>query len=232
MCNLFVQTVDSVNLLARAVEATHHVGPRLLDTDPGHRDLEPFKDLRTRLQLSVFFKDAEKASPERCGTARALLQSILQRLDEPDFKGRVGGSGGGGGSRGVANYYDLEGYGLALTGIIPFLHQLRQNVVVAADAAEASEFSRGIDDLRRKVSFVTSTMQIVGSMEDLDARYEAKTRWKAVDHWIAHFFPKKGGRGVFSDEITAEEAEAQSRRVERQARMMTKFFRKEPAGNA
>lgn len=224
MCNLFVQTVDSVNLLSRAVEATHHVGPRPLDTGPSPRDFHPFKDLRTRLQLSVFFKDAEKASPERCGTAQALLRSILQRLDEPDFKSRSGGGG-----RGVVNYYDLEGYGLALTGIIPFLHHLRQNIT---DATEISEFNKGVEDLRRKVSFVTSTMQIIGSMDDIDARYEAKTRWKVVDHWLSHFFPRKGGAGVFSDEMTAEEEEAQSRRVERQARMMTKFFRKEPAQNA
>jgi hypothetical protein len=74
-------------------------------------------------------------------------------------------------------------------------------------------------------------MQIVGSMDDLDARYEAKTRWKAVDHWISHFFPKKGAAGVFSDEMTVEEAEAQSRRVEKSASFLRNYLQKAPAGS-
>ncbi|OIW31018.1 hypothetical protein CONLIGDRAFT_679764 [Coniochaeta ligniaria NRRL 30616] len=222
VCNLFVQTVDSVNLLSRAIEATNHVESRLLNTPRASRDFNPFKDLRTRLRLSVFFKDAEKATPERCGTAQALLQSILQRLDEPDFKGRVGG-------RGVTNYYDLDGYGMALTEIIPFLHHLRQPIT---DKAEVSDFNRSVDDLRRKISFVTSTIQTVGSMDDFDARYEAKSRWQALDYCISHFFPRPGGTGVFSEERTAEEAEEASRRVEKQQSFMSNFLQKARAGNA
>lgn len=200
----------------------HHVDSQLLNNRQGSQELKPFKDLRTRLELSVFFKDAEKVTPERCGDAQTLLQSILRRLDEPDFKGRLGG-------RGVINYYDLDGYGMALAEIIPFLHYLRQSIT---NKAQVGEFNKSMDDFRRKISFVSSTIQIIGPMDDFDARYEAKTRWQALGYRISHFFPKLGGTGIFSDDRTEEEVEAASRRVEKQQSFMANFLQKARAGNA
>ena len=221
MCSLFVQTVDSVNLLSRAVEATRHVGTRLLD-DKARDEFEPFEDLRTRLQLSVFFMDAERVKPEHCGTAARLLHSLLQRLDEPDFKNRVGG-------RGDVNYYDLVGYGLTLTEIVPFLHSLYQ---LQTDKAELGRLNTWIDDLRRKIGFVNSTIQIAGSMEDFDVRYEAKTCWQALDYRISHLFPRRGGKGIFHDEATEQELEGERRQTEKQKSFMEGYLQKVRAGNA
>jgi hypothetical protein len=68
-------------------------------------------------------------------------------------------------------------------------------------------------------------------MDDFDARYEAKTRWQALDYRISYFFPRLGGKGVFSDERTEEEAEAASRRVEKQQSFMANFLQKARAGD-
>lgn len=197
----------------------HHVRAELPSTDPTPEEFKPFEDLRTRLQLSAFFKDAERAGPEHCGTAAVLLRSILQRLDEPDFKSRVGG-------RGDINYYDLVGYGVILTEIIPFLHFLHQR---HTDKAELSQLNIWVDDLRRKISYINSTVQIAGSMEDYDVRHEAKTCWQSLDWRIAHFFPRRGGTGVFDD----GEAEEKARKEQRgQQNFMAGFLQKHRAPNA
>jgi hypothetical protein len=176
----------------------------------------PFKDLRTYLQLSVFFKDAEKVTPQRCGDAWSLLHSILDRLDEPDFKSSPG-------TRGDMNYYDLDGYALVLTEIIPYLHSLRQRIT---DKSERNEFDESVDSLHRKINQIISKIQITGPVDDFDARYEAKSRLQALIYRLSYFFPKRKTKGLFNDEFTAEEAEAAQRRVVKQQNFMANFLHK------
>ncbi|KAB5562937.1 hypothetical protein GE09DRAFT_764691 [Coniochaeta sp. 2T2.1] len=228
LCNLIIQAVDSVSLLCRALEVTRHISRKhLIISDlPSSQADNPFEDLRTRLQLSIFFKSGEHLTPERCGTAPLLLSSILRRLDDPDFKG------GRAGGRGVPNYYDLDGYGLALTEILPFLHFLRQNL---SDGKEIAEFNKSIDDLRRKISFVSSTIQITGPMDDLDAKSKAKTRWQALqDYRLPHFFPRPGGQGIFGLEPTEEETRKNKEALERKksSGFLANFLQKARAANA
>jgi hypothetical protein len=126
-----------------------------------------------------------------------LLESIISRLDEPAFRARPG-------VRGDLNFYDLDGYGLALSEIIPYIHRLCQTIV---DKAVLKDLDDSVNALRRKVNWITSTIQINGPWDDYDARYEAKNRWTSLDGRISYFFPRRG-RGIFGkDDSEREERE-------------------------
>ncbi|RKU45364.1 hypothetical protein DL546_001185 [Coniochaeta pulveracea] len=205
VCEQLVTTVESSYLLSRAIEATHHFSLHL----PSLATFSPSHDLRTRLQLAVFFQTP--TSMHHTLSPSCLLESIISRLDEPAFRARPG-------VRGDLNFYDLDGYGHALSEIIPYIYHLRQPI---ADRAVLKDLDESVNTLRRKVNWITSTIQINGPWDDYDARYEAKNRWTSLDGRISYFFPRRGA-GVFGKD-DAERKEKERRALKKGEEFMAGF---------
>jgi hypothetical protein len=105
-----------------------------------------------------------------------------------------------------------------LSEIIPYIHRLRQPI---ADRAILRDVDDLVNALRRKVNWITSTIQINGPWDDYDARYEAKNRWTSLDGRISYFFPRRG-TGVFGKD-DSERGEKERRALKRGEEFMAGF---------
>lgn len=206
VCGLFIPSVNSGYILSRAVEATSHFTPIVFETSSADK-FPSSRHLRIRLQLAVFFHSPN--GNHHTLSLTQLLESILDRLQHTSFKARPG-------ARGDFNCYDVDGYGFALSELLPYCCLLRGR---EKDKAKLQEIDDLLNMVRAKVNWINSSIQIQGPQGDYDVRYEAKARLSYLDQRMSYFFPRKN-TGVFTN---TDREEAERKALKAQQDLMANF---------